>query len=83
MIFSDKIYKIIDGKNPSLYADSDDYLKFFIHNKSLKQYNILINLNKNCVFSKEYNYNKIIQLNPNILSIASNGYITIVNEKDI
>ena len=83
MIFSNNIYKIIDGNNVSLYADSINNLKLYIHNKTLKQYDILINSNNNCVFSKEYNYSKIIQLNPSILSIASNGYITTINEQDI
>lgn len=83
MIFSDRIFKIINGKNISLYADDIDVLNLYIHNKNTKLYKILLNSNKNCVFSKEYNYSKIIQLNSNTLSIASNGYITLVNEKDI
>ena len=83
MIFSDNIYKIIDGKNVSLYANTINNLKLFIRNKSLKEYDILINLNRNCVFCREFNYSKIIQLNQNTLSIASNGYITIADEKEL
>lgn len=83
MIFSDKIFKIIDGENVSLYAKEDDELNLYIFDKSLKFYRISTNLNRNCVFSKNLNYNKIIQLNKNNLCVASNGYITLLNKNDI
>lgn len=83
MIFSDKIFKIIDGENVSLYAEEDDKLNLYIFDKSLKYYRISTNLNRNCVFSKNFNYNKIIQLNQDNLCVASNGYITLLNKNDI
>ncbi len=83
MIFSNKIFKILSGGNISLYAESNNSLNLYIRNKSLKKYKISIVLNRDCVFLKEYNYSKIIQLNPTTLSIASNGFITIANEEEI
>ena len=83
MIFSKNIFKILSGKNISLYAESESSLNIFIHNKSLKKYKISTVFNRDCVFLKEYNYSKIIQLNPTTLSIAGNGFISIANEEDI
>ena len=83
MIFSNKIYKIVDGTNASLYSNKEDDLILYIYDKILKKYNILINLNNNCVFVKSYNYKKIIQIDKNLLGLASNGYITINKEENI
>ena len=83
MIFSNKIYKIINGSNGTLYSHSKDELTLYIHNNSLRKYKILNNLNKNCVFIKEYNYKKIIQINDDLLGLASNGYITTNKEENI
>lgn len=83
MIFSNKVYKIIDGENVSLFAQDENSLFLYIYDKSLKKYRISENLNKNCVFCKNYNYKKIIQLDINNLAACSNGYITITNENEI
>lgn len=83
MIFSDKIYKITSGENVSLYADENDRMNLYIFNKSLKNYQISTILNRNCVFCKDYNYSKIIQINTNTICVASNGYITLLNKNDI
>lgn len=80
MIFSDKIYKIIDGKNVTLFAKDNSTLNIYLYNKSLKMYEISTILNRNCVFSKSYNFKKIIQLN-NTLFCGSNGYINLDYEK--
>lgn len=83
MIFSSKIYKIVDGKNISLFADENDKLNLFIFNKSMKYYQISIISDRNCVFIKNYNYEKIIQLNSNSFCLGSNGYITLKSKNDI
>lgn len=83
MIFSKKIFKIVDGQNPSLFAINNNVLNLYIFNKSLRKYDILLNSNRNCVFCKNYNYKKIIQLNQNSLCPCSNCFITKVNTDEI
>ena len=83
MIFSDKIYKINNGKNATLFKSSNESLSLYLFDKTLRKYSILLNNEKNCVFSKEYNYEKIIQLNDKTLCLCSNKFITILNEEDI
>ncbi len=82
MIFSDRIQKVISGRDATLFASDSNTLNLFICDKVLKKYRISININKNCVFSKMYNYKKIIQLNQNTICPCSNGYITISNENN-
>lgn len=83
MIFSDKIFKITSGGNVSLFATENNKMNLYIFDKSLKNYQISTILDRNCVFSKNYNYSKIIQLNSNTICVASNGYITLLNNNDI
>ena len=80
MIFSNKIYKIIDGKNPTLFQKDKDTLNLYIFNKTLRKYQILTNNKGNCVFSNEYNYNKIIQLTDKIYCPCNGEFITKINE---
>lgn len=80
MIFSNKIHKILDGENVSLFSKSQNELFIYIYNNSLRKYQISENSNKNCAFIDKYNYKKIIHLEDNKLAIGSNGYITIINE---
>lgn len=82
MIFSEKIQKIIDGENATLFAKDENTLNLYICNNPLKKYDISIKINKNCVFSKMYNYKKIVKLNQNTICPCSNGYITIQKEID-
>lgn len=83
MIFSDKIFKITSGENASLFATENNKMNLYIFDKSLKNYQISTILDRNCVFYKNYNYSKIIQLNSNTICVASNGYITLLNNNDI
>lgn len=83
MIFSSKIYKILNGENATLYSEDDNSLLLYIFDKSLKNYRISLDLNRNCVFLKSFNYKKIIQLNQNQLCLASNGYITLSNSNEL
>jgi hypothetical protein len=83
MIFSDKIYKIIDGQNATLFARNENVLNLYIFNKTLKKYEISLKDNKNCVFINEHNYEKIIQLNNNHYCICSNDYLTVINETEL
>lgn len=83
MIFSSKIFKITNGKDITLFAENNNELNLYIYDKSLKYYQISTILNRNCVFCKNFNYKKIIQLNSNSLCLGSNGYITLVNKNDI
>lgn len=79
MIFSDKIFKIVSGKNLSVYANNSNELNLYIYDKMLKLYKISINSNMKCVFYKSFNYEKIIQLDSNFC-ICSNNYITLSKE---
>lgn len=83
MIFSDKIYKIIDGENVSLFSTDNNKLNLYILNKSMKKYIISTNLNANCVFCDNFNGQKIIELNDNFIAIGSNDFITIINKNDL
>lgn len=83
MIFSNKIHKIIDGENVSLFSTNGNELNLYILNKSLKMYIISTNSNLNCVFSNNYNGQKIIELNDNFIAIGSNDFITIMNKNDL
>ena len=83
MIFSSKIYKIIDGKNPTLYQEDKNTLNLYIFSKTLRKYQILTNNKKNCVFSKMYNYQKIIQIDDNNYCICSRNFITKINENNL
>lgn len=80
MIFSNKIYKIIDGQNVSLSAESESALNLYIYNKSLKKYQISTISERSCVFCKEFNGQKIIKLSNGKVAIASNDFITITDE---
>jgi len=83
MIFSNKIFKINDGKNPTLFQQDKNTLNLFLYNKLLKKYKILANNKKNCVFSNEYNYKKLIQLSNTTYCPCNNEFITKVNEFDL
>lgn len=83
MIFSNKIFKIVNGENVSLYPENEESLILYINDKILKKYRISTISNRNCVFIRSYNYKKIIQINNEKLGIASNGYITIETEENI
>ena len=83
MMFSNKIYKINNGKNATLYYNDNNSLNLYLFDKSLKLYNILIDKNMNCVFLKNFNYEKIIQLNNNTICPCNNKFITITNENNI
>ena len=83
MIFSNKIYKILDGKNPTLFQQDKDVMNLYIFNKTLRKYQILINNKKNCVFSKIYNYNKIIQVDNNNYYTCSGDFITKTDENTL
>ena len=80
MIFSNKIYKIIDGENPTLFQKDKDTLNLYIFNKTLRKYQILTNNKRNCVFSNESNYTKIIQLTDKIYCPCNGEFITKINE---
>lgn len=80
MIFSNKIYKIIDGKNPTLFQETKDVLNLYIFNNSLKKYQILSNVKTNCVFSKQFNYDKLIQISDEIYCPCNGEFITKINE---
>ncbi len=80
MIFSNKIFKINDGINPTLFAKDNNTLNLYLFNKSLRKYEIQLKNNKNCVFVNEFNYKKIIQLNHDTCCTCSNGYISLTNE---
>lgn len=83
MIFSDKIFKIIDGKNATLYKPNQDTLNLYIFNKTMKKYVISEISSKNCVFSKILNYDKIMELGGNKLAVCCNDFITIINANEI
>lgn len=77
MIFSNKILKINNGYNATLFTKDSSFLNLYLSNKTLKKYKIQLENNKNCVFIKEYNYKKIIQLDTNVICPCYNGFITI------
>ena len=83
MIFSDKIFKINNGKNISLHALDVDHMGIFLYNKTLRQYIFSVNNKKNCVFEKEYNHEKIIQVNDETYFVCNNGFISQVNKNEL
>lgn len=83
MIFSKRIYKLIDGVNPTLFQEDENVLNLYIFNKSLKKYRILAKDKTNCVFIKHFNFEKIIQLDNNILCPYNKNHITIINENEV
>ena len=83
MIFSSKIYKIVDGKNPTLYQQDKNTLNLYIFNKSLRKYHILVNNKRNCVFSTMYNYQNIIQIDNKNYYICSGNFITKSDESNL
>ena len=80
MIFSNKIYKIVDGINPTLFQENENILNLYIYNKSTKKYQIQLKDKRNCVFLNQYNYKKIIQLDNKTSCVCNNNFITISNE---
>ena len=80
MIFSENIQKIVSGENATLFAKNENTLNLYIYSNSLKKYDISIKINRNCVFSKMYNYKKIVKINQDTICPCSNGYITIQKE---
>ena len=83
MIFSNKIYKINSGSNVTLFANDNETMFLYLFNKTLKKYQISLINKANCVFLKEYNYKKIIQLNSDKLCPCSNEFITITKSNNI
>ena len=83
MIFSNKIYKLEDGINISLFPSDSNTIEFYLLNNSLKKYSILLNQRNNCIFEKEYNYSKLIKLNQSAICPCLNGYITLTNNGSI
>lgn len=83
MTFSSKIYKLIDGKNISLFSSNQNEINLYIFDKSTKKYSISENLNKKCVFLKSYSYDKIIELNDKKFAVCCNDFITIAGEDDL
>ena len=80
MIFSDKIYKINNGQNATLFANNASELNLFLFDKTLKLYKISLINNRSCVFYNEYNYEKIIQINKENYCVCSNDFLTIIDE---
>lgn len=83
MIFSDKIFKIVDGKNATLYKNNQDELNLYIFDKSMKKYVISEISNRNCVFSKILKYDKVMELDDNLLAVCCNDFITIIGANEI
>lgn len=83
MIFSDNIFKINSGSNATLYGINENVLNLYLFDKTLKLYKVLLNNDKNCVFLKEFNFDKIIQLNDNTICPCNKDFITIINENNL
>ena len=82
MIFSNKIIKINNGTNATLWSKDESTLILYLFNKTLKKYEIQLKDKKNCVFLSNHSYKKIIQLDANTICPCSNGFITIKNETE-
>jgi hypothetical protein len=82
MIFSNKIYKIESGNNPSLYINNE-YVYMSFYNKSLVLYTYSKNNLLNCVFYKKYNYQKLIKINDKQSCICYNNEMRIINNEDL
>ena len=83
MIFSNKIYKINSGTNPTLFANDKSTLSLYLLNKTLKHYLISLNNNKKSIFQNEYNYKQLIQLDNEYYCPCYNNYITLINKNDL
>ena len=83
MIFSNNIYKIVDGYNISLYAKDNSNLYLYLFSNELDKYNILINQNKTTLLLDKFNYKKVIKLNQNTTCISSEGFSTLINDGNL
>ena len=84
MIFSNKIFKIDNGINITLYANNADELLIFLYNKSLNLYQFNTKSKEYCAFLKKYNYKKMIKLNQEYICICHGEDIQIIkNEENI
>lgn len=81
MIFSNKIYKLEDGLNHSMLIN-DDKLFISFYYKSTNLYAFSLNNLLNCVFSKCYNYHKLIKINNNQTCLCFNNDMRIVNNNE-
>ena len=82
MIFNNKLYKITNGKNISLFANSENEMLMFVFTDITRKYIISKN-NKlfRCLLSGDsYTYNYVAKLNNNHLCVALDNNMSIIYE---
>ena len=83
MIFSKKIYKLVSGKNLTLYSEGSNTFSVFIFNKGVNKY--LVNLYpeyKSTLETENLAYNQITKLNESHSLVCYDKNLSIIeNEK--
>lgn len=82
MIFSNTIYKIPNGKNISLFFNSDNDFDLYVFSNNTKKYNISYSSILKCIYTNEnFNYNSVIKLNENHSCCAFDDNMSIINNE--
>ncbi len=80
MIFSNKIYKISSGSNPSLYAKNNNDLILTLFKNLTEKKEIVFSPSTKCLnTSDKFGYNKIIKLDNQFCLICFDKCVSIVN----
>lgn len=82
MIMSNKIYKITNGKNITLYANSVDEMFLFALNDITRKFIISKSNGLKCSQTNEtFAYHYVQKLNDEHISVAFDDNMSILNEK--
>lgn len=84
MIFSKKIYKLVSGKNLTLYPKDKDTFEIFVFDKISNKYEInLRSQTKAKIVSSDISYNQITKLNESHSCVCYDKNLSIVkNERE-
>ena len=83
MIFSNKVYKLTSGQNPTLFADDKFKMNLFLFREKLYQSHIELSSITKCYSKvKSFDFEYIEQLNKNFFLGGSNGIITIFDNNE-
>ena len=83
MIFSKKIYKLVSGKNLTLYSEGENNFSVFVFNKTVKKYNVSLYPKYTSTPEPEnLTYNQITKLNETHSLVCYDKNLSIIeNEK--
>ena len=81
MIFSNKIYKVSSGTNPSMFAENNNKLTLMLFKELVEEKEITFSPSIKCLnTSNNFGYSKVIKLNDQHSVICLDKCISIIDD---